>query len=94
MGYDSDPITVTKNRPDSLTTVIVDVLSNAQYKLFALMFVMFLFISSDSFINRILSTFSGTVDYKTVTSWGAILQGLFLVLACVIVDILIRQKII
>lgn len=93
MGRDSDPILVS-NQPDDMTSILLDAVSGIQYKLFGLMFVIFMFLSSDVFINRALSKFSGAVDYKTPTSWGTFLQGMFLVISCLIIDVAIKQKII
>ncbi len=73
---------------------IVSIHDNTQYKFLMYMFLIFLFISSDVFIGRILSNFDGAVYMKTPTNWGVILQGIFLVLAMIIADLLIRGKII
>ncbi len=93
MPLDSDPILLTR-RPDDLASIIMDIASHIQYKFLALLLVVFILLSSDIFINRILSSFRGAVDYKCPTSWGTSLQGLFLVLIMIIIDALIRQKII
>lgn len=93
MGADSDPIVVTR-KSDTFTSVVMDMLANMQVKLLGMMFIIFIIINSDVFINRGLAKFSGAVDMKCPTSWGTILQGLFLVLLCIIVDAAIRQKII
>jgi hypothetical protein len=58
------------------------------------MLMLFLFLSSDVFIGRVLTPFSGAVDFKTPTSYGVMLQGLFLVLFMTMLDALIKQKII
>ncbi|SIP85956.1 Hypothetical protein PACV_241 [Pacmanvirus A23] len=94
MPIDSDPITISGNSPDDFTSILLDIASSIQYKLFGLMLIIFIFISSDVFINRALAKFNGAVDYKCPTSWGTFLQGLFLVLSCIIIDAAIRQKII
>jgi hypothetical protein len=79
---------------DDLATIVYDALGSVQYKLFSLMLLMFMFVSSDMFINKTLSLFDGTVDQKCPTSWGTVLQGLFLVLAMVVIDGLISNDII
>lgn len=94
MPVDSDPIMSSGRRPDDFTSIINDVFSNVQYKMFGIMFLIFIIISSDVFINRILTKFQGAVDIKCPTSWGTMLQGLFLVIGCIIVDACIKQKII
>lgn len=93
MPVDSDPI-IPNRRPDDITTIIIDVFSSIQYKFLGLMLLMFIILSSDVFINRILARFGGAVNAKCPTSWGTSLQGLFLVLAMMIIDALIRQQVI
>lgn len=94
MPVDSEPIMIARGAPDDLTSVIVDVLSQIQYKFLALLLLMFIMVSSDVFINRALAKFKGAVDYKCPTSWGVCLQGMFLVMVMIIIDALIRQKVI
>jgi hypothetical protein len=94
MPLDSEPVMVARAAPDDLTSVIIDIVSHIQFKLLALMLLIFILISSDIFINRALSKFKGAVDYKYPTSWGVCLQGMFLVVSMIIVDGLVRQKII
>lgn len=94
MPVDSDPIMVSGRCPDDFTSIVLDIVSNVQFKLLGMMLVIFIIISSDVFINRALSKFAGAVDHKYPTSWGTFLQGLFLVMACIIMDAAIRQKII
>lgn len=89
---DSDPIK-TGIVPDDLISVTVDMLSNIQFKLIGFIFIIFIFLSSDVFINRILSRINGAVYYKSSTSYGVILQGLVLVVLVILIDILITQKI-
>lgn len=94
MPNDSDPIMVNKKVPDDLCAVILDIISHVQFKFLGMMLMIFLFINSDVFINRALSKFKGAVDFKCPTSWGVILQGLFLVIIMIGIDAFIRQKII
>lgn len=94
MPVDSDPIMMPGKAPDDFTSMIMDIVGAIQYKFLGLMFVMFIFISSDVFINRGLTVFKGAVDFKYPTNWGVVLQGLFLIIAMMIIDALIRQKII
>jgi hypothetical protein len=94
MPLDSSPIILKSKKPDSISVMLLDIISLIQYKFLGLMFVMFILINSDVFINRILSTFKGAVNYKLATNWGTVLQGLMLVLIMIIIDALIRQNII
>jgi hypothetical protein len=94
MPLDSDPILISRGAPDDLTAIILDISSHVQYKFLALLLVIFILASSDVFINRILARFKGAVDYKCPTSWGVVLQGIFIVLSMIVIDGLIKQKII
>ncbi len=93
MSGDTEPLpTTTKDTAtkSSFVEIISDAVKGVQYKLFIMMFLFFLFLSSDTFVNRALSRIDGAVDYKTPTSYGTSLQGLFLVMACMIADIFIN----
>lgn len=91
---DSDPITVCKKGPDDFTKMTVEILSEIQYKLFFLIFLVFIILNSDVFVNRILSKFSSAVDGHRITSWGTVLQGTFLVLSAITIDAFVKNNII
>lgn len=94
MPVDSDPIIVSRKTPDDFTSVALDIASHIQFKFLGLMLLMFIIISSDVFVNRVLSKFKGAVDGKCPANWGVFLQGLFLVMVMTLIDGLVRQKII
>lgn len=94
MPIDSEPIRIGKPAPDDLTSIMIDIVSNVQWKFMGLMIIIFIFLNSDIFINRILSTFSGAVNYKYATSYGVVLQGIFLVIIMICIDVLVRQNVI
>lgn len=75
-------------------TTIVDISSRIDYKYYMLMFLVFVLLSSDVFIGRILSGFKGAVSMKTASTWGVILQGTFMVMAMATIEALVSQKII
>jgi hypothetical protein len=91
---DSDPLTPTKKAPDDLVAIALDILGSIQYKFLGLLMIVFIILSSDVFIGRVLSRFQGAVDYKCPTSWGVILQAMCLVLLMMIIDCAIRAEII
>lgn len=68
--------------------------SKLQWKLFGFMFIVFMFVNSDVFISRVLSKIDGATDFKDVTSYGTTLQGLLLVLACIMFDVLVKYNIV
>lgn len=93
MPADSDPIVETES-PDGFSEVIIDAVSHVQFKLISMLFIVFILINSDTFISRVLGGFSGAVDHRYPTTWGVCIQGLMLASAMILIDILVRQKII
>ena len=95
MEPDSDYIIPDGGSPkDNYLDMLVDAIQNIPYKWLGYMFVIFMIVSSDMFIIRVLSKFSGAVDLKTPTNWGTVMQGLFLVLAMLVITGLIQQNVI
>lgn len=92
MPRDSAPITT--RAPDDITSVFTDLVSRIQFKFLAFMFIAFIMLNSDSFVNRVLSTIEGAVDFKTPSSWGVCLQGMFLVIIMIVLDGLIGLKVV
>lgn len=90
---DADALPNYKESSD-LAALIADGLYSIQYKLLIFTLLIFVLVSSDIFINRVLSKFNDAVDYKTPTSWGVTIQGLFLVLSMIILDALVKNSII
>jgi len=93
MEQDSAPIAVGK-KSDDLLSIVIDIVSKTQFKFLGMLLLIFIFINSDVFISRVLGRVSGAVDGKTTTSWGVCVQGIFLVLCMIAVDIFIRTDII
>ncbi len=89
---DSDPIEVGKS--DELVTVFADAISNIKWKLWFLLFLLFILTSSDVFIKNALGHIPGAQLDGKPSNYGLILQGVFLVLAMVIVDMLISGGVI
>jgi hypothetical protein len=90
---DSDPITIC-GKNDDLLSMFVDIASEIQYKLLLMVFLLFIVLNTDVFINRVLGKLSNTIDGHRVTSWGVILQGTFLVLGMIAMDALVKNNII
>lgn len=90
---DSDPF-LTDDTTDDFTSIFNDAITAVPYKLLFLLFLLFIIITSDVFVNRVLSRFSGAVDYKQATNYGVVIQGIMLVLAFMLAAMLEKQKII
>lgn len=56
----------------------------ANYKLMVALFFAFLVVVSDVFTNSVVSKFGNAVEGRDPTSWGVMLQGIFLVLSYIL----------
>lgn len=74
--------------------MIMDIAGTMQLKLFGILFLVFMFVSSEIFVLGILERVPNAVDFKTPTTYGVMLQAAAMVMIGVVVDLLIRQKII
>lgn len=91
-NLDSEPIL--SEAPDNMSEMLIDSISKIQIKLFGLMFLIFMFLSTDIFINRVLSHIPNAVDMKTPTNWGVAIQATILTICMIFIDVLINQHII
>ena len=94
MPQDSDPIFAKTSIRHDLTAILADTVAGIDFKIVFLIYIVYIMLSTDIFITRILGRFSGAIEYNQPTSWGVILQGTFFVLAYLIINGLNRQKII
>jgi len=59
-----------------------------------LIFLLFIVLSTDVFIDQILNKFDGAVNSGYSTMYGTILQGIFLVIGYIIIDLLVNTQLI
>jgi uncharacterized protein YqhQ len=86
---DSDPIDFDQKKPDELLDVLATPFTIINIKSCFLLFFIFLFVSSNIFINQILYKFNNTVIDGQISTKGIIIQGIFLVMLYVLVQIII-----
>lgn len=83
---DSVPL-VSGKQPDEFSTVIADAVGGINIKVMISLFLIFMVITSDVFVTRVLANVNGATDYKHATNYGTFLQGMLLVLLFLIVDV-------
>ncbi len=93
MPIDSEPIRIVKTN-DAVGTMFVDLLSKINFKIALFLLFTFIIISSDVFIGRILCNFSGATEGRNTTNYGAAIQGMFLAVGYIIMDIFVRSGVI
>lgn len=75
---------------DNFISMGVEALKNCRWKSYFMLFFIFLILTCDIFNDRCLSQFNGAVDGCDPTTYGSVLQGIFLVIFFVIVDYVVQ----
>lgn len=83
----------TIDKKDNLWSIILSIGSKFDFKMMIILFLLFIIITSDVFVDRILSRFGGAVNLNIPTTWGTVLQGLLLVFSYVLFDILVTYEV-
>jgi hypothetical protein len=83
-----------KKEGDDFAPLIFDLLKSIDYKYYAFMFLFFMFITSDIFINKLLSNIEGTLEYQNTTPYGIVIQAITLIGIMIIIQMLIKKEII
>ena len=87
---DFDKEETTNKKPDDFAGMTIGFFSMVHFKQLIIIFFLFLFVSSEVFIDKILTRIDGSTEHKNPTTKGTIIQASFLVLMFMILDILVR----
>lgn len=79
---------------DDFISIIMDILSKMNYKIAFFLFVFFIILMSDAFQDYVLIQFNGAMIEGSITSYGHVVQGVFLVIFYLIFDILVQCQIV
>ena len=95
---DSERITVKKKKqPNDFSGLIGGLANSINYKMVILIFLVYILLNSDVFINRILSKIDGTTTYNPLNSpntKGHVILGLLLSMCYILIDSLIKSDLI
>lgn len=97
MSDDSTKLSVSKknkNNSDDFCPLLVEIIKSVEYKYYAFMFLVFMFITSDVYLERILSQIDGALEYQVPTPYGTIIQALTLVGVMLLIHVLIKKEIV
>lgn len=95
--HGSKPANSTKDsfvKKDNLLGVIGKITEKINFKSLIILFILFLIVSSDIFINCVLTTIKSATDTRGATFKGILIQGVFLVVGFTLLNLLINQKVI
>jgi hypothetical protein len=79
---------------DDFSTMFMELVSNLKIKVALILFIFSLFIFSDIFIDNVLVMIKGANQDGFVTSFGTIIQILFITIGFLLIDLLVSGKII
>jgi hypothetical protein len=82
------------NRPDDIGTCVMDTCKKINIKGAGFLFIIFMLITSTTFIDGCLSKYNGCVEGVTPSMRGNVIQGICLVIAFIVIDILIQNELI
>lgn len=82
-------------KPDDFASAIVGLFSSFNLKFIIFLFIAFLFVSSDIFIEKILNKIDGTtISGRETTTKGTIIQGIVLILFFMGIDVVLKTGLI
>lgn len=87
---DSAPLIGPTKRPDTMMSLMLDVLGRLQYKHAVFLFVLYILLCIDTFDENITSRFSGAFVDGSITGYGVIIKGILLVLCYLFIDMLTK----
>lgn len=81
--------------PDDISEIFADVLSKLDYKKVFIVFILYILLASDVFINSFLSKINNATDATNLhpTSKGVIIQSMLFILLLIIIDVLKHNQI-
>lgn len=69
-------------------------LGSIRYKYYFLLFLLFLFVTSNVFVFSVLTRFKSAVEFQQVTMWGNIIQATTFIVLSMLIDLLTSLEII
>ena len=83
----------TTNSSDDLITMSNKLIDTMNIKMSIFLFVFGILIFSDVFTENFLTRFAGTIDGLCTTTKGTVIQLIFLIMGYLIMDVLMKSKI-
>jgi hypothetical protein len=80
-----------RHKPDTLAHTMMNFLSATHVKLLIAIYALFLFVSSDVFIDKVLSRVSGAVNNRMPNTKGVLIQGAILIVFVMIIELILRM---
>ena len=80
------------NKNDNFISMGVSGLQEFRFKPYFLLFLIFIILTCNVFVDKCLAQFQGAVDGDEPTTKGTVIQGLFLVMIYIIIDYLCQYN--
>lgn len=78
---------------DDFPSMTMDLIKNINWRVAMFLFVIMIFVFSDTFIETFLIGFDGSVEGDCATTKGTTVQIILVVIAYIIIDIMVKNKI-
>jgi hypothetical protein len=82
-----------KGKKTDFLKMSTNLIGNINYKVSFMLFVVSMLIFSDMFIDNVLNKFSDSVQGECTTTKGTVIQLLFMVVAYIILDLVVKYEI-
>lgn len=84
---------INKKKGEDFSPLLVEILKSVEYKYYAIMFIVFMFITSDIYISQVLSKINGALEFHLTTPYGTVIQAITLIIIMIIINVLIKKEI-
>jgi len=82
-------------KPDSFISIVADFASNLNYKLLIILFLSYIFLMSDLFLDKVLSKITDATKHRDqLTPKGTLINGLLLIMLYMTADLLISSGVV
>ena len=80
-------------RPDDMSSLLMGFVGSLNFKSLFILFIIFIFVTSNVFVDKILGNIGGASEHKSATTKGAFIQGFALVFMFVCMNAVIAMEI-
>lgn len=93
---DYEPITPRKTKkckPNDLSDFALDCSDHINFKIAGILFILYIILNTDVFIDNILKSFTGSVDeHGVVLNKGILISGMFLSISYIVLDFMNKNN--
>jgi len=77
-------------KSDDFSSIFMDCMTTINFKLLLFLFLVFVLVTSDVFVDKILSKCNGATENRNPTMKGTFIQGFVVVILYILLDLIIK----